>query len=245
MSRKQQNELVKRTITLTALLFFFGFLFWHKDTATSYIQEYSDARNHDIDQFEEIDVPKIVHNSHLPCANLPGADDVLVIVKTGYNVAHKRLPIHIESTYRCIPNLYIYSDAEDEVSGHKIHDALAEIDPEMTWKHEDFSFWRKVKEHQQRGLGWENLGSQDDNDDAWRLDKWKNIPLLVKAHQHMPNAKWYVFIDADTYPVWSNMLHWLSRKNYNKRLYLGCQAWMGDLVFGHGASFCSRCAIRC
>jgi hypothetical protein len=243
MLRKHQNELVKRGVAIAALLFCFGLLFWHKDTATSYLNEYAVIKSHNTDQFEEIDLPKIVHNSHLPCANLPGADDILVIVKTGYNVAHKRLPIHIESTYRCIPNLYIYSDAEDEVEGHKIHDALAELDPEMTSTHEDFSFWRKVKEHQQQGLGAEDLSTKDDNDDAWRLDKWKNIPLLVKAHEHKPDAKWYVFIDADTYPVWSNMLHWLSRKNHNKRLYLGCQAWMGDLVFGHGATVYLNCIV--
>jgi len=228
-----------RRIAFTAAFIFLLTLVWHKDRVTHHIRHQLSLK----EQMLDIDLPDLSLDDYLPCNDLPGASDVLVIVKTGFNVARKRLPMHMETTYRCIPNLYIYSDAEDTIGDHKIHDCLADIDPKIVAKSDDFRFYRKIKEAQQTLLSnttaqslTDLLSSKDDADDAWRLDKWKNIPLLLKAYQHKPDAKWYLFLDGDTYPVWSNILHWLSRKNHNKRSYLGCQAWIGDTVFGHGGS---------
>lgn len=228
-----------RRIAFTAAFIFLLTLVWHKDRVTHHIRHQLSLK----EQMLDIDLPDLSLDDYLPCNDLPGASDVLVIVKTGFNVARKRLPMHMETTYRCIPNLYIYSDAEDTIGDHKIHDCLTDIDPKLVAKSDDFRFYRKIKEAQQTLLSnttaqslTDLLSSKDDADDAWRLDKWKNIPLLLKAYQHKPDAKWYLFLDGDTYPVWSNILHWLSRKNHNKRSYLGCQAWIGDTVFGHGGS---------
>jgi len=236
MSRKSQNELNRRLILLCATLLTLTFLFYNRDSATTYMQRPTLRTSGLQDQTLDIALPNLAHDTHLPCANLPGAEDILVVVKTGYNVAHKRLPMHLQTTYRCIPNVLLYSDAEDEVDGHRVHDILADIDPEIVDNHDDFRFYRRVRESQAQGLSVSDFQSQDDADDAWRLDKWKFIPSLVKAAEHMPEAKWYIFIEADTYLVWSNLLQWLGRKNHKKRLYLGSQAWIGDTVFAHGGS---------
>lgn len=245
MSRKSQNQ-YKRSFLLAAAVVILLFLFWNKDSAKSYVRHQLAPQNNEV---ADIDLPNLlggIEDTRLPCANLPGAADVVVVVKTGFTVAQKRLPMHIETTYRCIPNLLIYSDAEQTIAGHKIHDALADLAPSILDSSDDFQFYRKIKEAQSAGLKVSDVSSKDDIDTAWRLDKWKNIPLLVKAAEYKPDAKWYIFIDADTYPVWSNMLHWLSRKNHNKRIYLGCQAWIGDTVFGHGGSgyILSNAAMR-
>ena len=46
----------------------------------------------------------------LPCHDLPGANETLVVLKTGAGEIEEKLPIHLNTTFRCYPNTVIFSD---------------------------------------------------------------------------------------------------------------------------------------
>ena len=80
---------------------------------------------------------------------------------------------------------------------------------------------------------------EDDNDNSnkgWDLDKWKFLPMISKALHLRPSAKWYIFIEADTYLVWSNVLRWLKMFDHTQPFYIGGQASVGDTEFAHGGT---------
>ncbi|KAH8730845.1 hypothetical protein GQ44DRAFT_421567 [Phaeosphaeriaceae sp. PMI808] len=74
----------------------------------------------------------------------------------------------------------------------------------------------------------------------------KFLPVLEKARQHQPKAKWFVFIEADTYLVWQNLLEYLSKFDAHQDLYIEKHMCIGDVLFAHGGSgfALSRAAIQ-
>jgi hypothetical protein len=81
-----------------------------------------------------------------------------------------------------------------------------------------------------------------DNTQAWSLDRYKNIPMLRRAYETHPDAKWFVFMDADTALLWSNLLTWLSQMDPSEPRYIGSSVtggkWEGggDIHFAHGGT---------
>jgi hypothetical protein len=71
---------------------------------------------------------------------------------------------------------------------------------------------------------------------GWKLDKFKFLPMVYKALRQMPQAKWVVFVELDTYPMWSNLLDYLSKFDANTPHYIGKQMFIGDVLFAHGGS---------
>ncbi|KAK7508972.1 hypothetical protein IWZ03DRAFT_390978 [Phyllosticta citriasiana] len=171
----------------------------------------------------------------LACRHLPGAEDVLVILKTGSTVSHKKLPIHFNTTFRCIPHWIVFSDLEEDVAGHHVHDVLDEIDDSVKNTAAEFHLYHQIQEWHAEEITPtainETLRKQ-----AWDLDKWKFLPLVKKALRTRPEAKWYFFMEADSFLMWSNLLLYLSQLNTDESLYLGAQAWISDTEFAHGGS---------
>lgn len=163
--------------------------------------------------------------------------DVLVIMKTGATEAQNKVPVHFDTTFRCIPNYVIYSDMEESINDVAIHDALANFSEPIKAKNQDFHFYYMQRKYRAEGQNVSELvATTAGRDRAWNLDKWKFLPLLEKALAHSPEAKWFVFIEADTYLVWSNMLRWVEQLDPEKPLYIGGQNWMGDTKFAHGGT---------
>lgn len=158
--------------------------------------------------------------AELACRRLPGADDVLIVLKTGGTESHKKLPIHFKTTFRCIPHWIVFSDLEEDIEGHRVHDVLDEIDDSVKQTVEEFRLYDKIQDWHAKG----DMPSAVDEilrKQAWNLDKWKFLPLVKKALQTRPEAKWYYFMEADTFVVWSNLLLYLSQLNPDEALYLG------------------------
>ncbi|KAK8133355.1 hypothetical protein PG984_005367 [Apiospora sp. TS-2023a] len=175
------------------------------------------------------------------CPQSPLLDEILVVLRTGATEAHEKLPIQFQTVLTCIPNLVIYSDFEEDIAGHHLHDVLDEVDEEIRRSNPDFELYNKLRANGRDGLGdYQTLfgsggGGAMDNP-GWKLDKWKFLPMVDRALRHRPQAKWFVFVEGDTYLVWQNMLEWLSRFDPEKPHYLGKQVYIGDVFFGHGGS---------
>ncbi len=50
------------------------------------------------------------YNSSNPCANFPDTEGMLLVMKTGATEAFERIPTHILTTLRCLPDFLIFSD---------------------------------------------------------------------------------------------------------------------------------------
>ncbi|USP76041.1 glycosyltransferase family 31 protein [Curvularia clavata] len=181
-----------------------------------------------------------------PCPNeLGGAsNDILVVLRTGATEALSKVPIHFSTTLRCVPNYVLYSDLEENIAGHRVHDVFANgaISHALSESHE-LRFYHHLKKLGRQGLlalqattkHDSSLGTTSDNP-AWQLDRFKFLPMISQALKHRPSAKWFVFIEADTYLVWQNLVSYLRLFDATKPLYIGKHMYMDDVLFAHGGS---------
>lgn len=183
--------------------------------------------------------------TNLPCNQLANSEDVVIVLKTGATEALDRVPIHFRTTFRCVPDSLIFSDYEEEIEGHPVYDCLRGVDDNIKYNHPDFGLYRRLLEEGRQTLdedelrGWTtgsdsnigNLGNQ-----GWRLDKWKFLPLVDEVLQKRPDAKWFFFMEADTYLVWSNLLEWIKHLDHTRPYYIGGQMQIGPVVFAHGGA---------
>ena len=186
----------------------------------------------------------------LSCKSLPGANDILVVIKTGATESRRKLPVHISTTLKCIPHFTIFGDLEETVAGQAVHDALDEITSTVKFTSPDFELYREQLEAQRRGrldfTGFldsketrehtEDVALQKEETRALTLDRWKYLPILEKALERRGQAKWFVFIEADTAIMWANLLQWLSMLDEREAWYLGSEMSVEGSEFAHGGS---------
>ncbi|KIX95871.1 uncharacterized protein Z520_08579 [Fonsecaea multimorphosa CBS 102226] len=179
-----------------------------------------------------------ITESSTSCPPLPGSSDVLVVIKTGATEASVRIPPILSSFGVCIPNVMIFSDLDQQIESHRIHDALKSVSTEYRENSSEFEFYRSVHKAYYAQVNVTAFGQLDRNaGKAWTLDKWKNIPILHEAYQKYPNVKWYVFIDADTFLAFHNVVQTLDKLNHTLPLYIGAaNNYDGELTFAHGGS---------
>jgi hypothetical protein len=190
--------------------------------------------------------PYYFFESRIASQQKPTADEVVLIIKTGASEISNRLPIQIQTTFKYVSNVVIFSDLEQEFQGLHVHDALDELDNRIgvdNISDPDCVYHRQLHETYHSGMDLDKM----DRGAAWRIDRLKNLPMLIKSYHMKPGAKWFVFIDADTYVLWENLLSWLGRINPNRQLFFGSQVdGAYGLVFAHGGSgyIISRPAAR-
>ncbi|KAL9056184.1 MAG: hypothetical protein Q9162_003063 [Coniocarpon cinnabarinum] len=176
------------------------------------------------------------------CKQLPGADDVLVVIKTGATESRRKLPAHLVATLKCVPHYTVFGDIEETVAGQPVHDALDETTPGIKFTSADFELYRDQLEAQRRGRidftgfldSTETRGHSEDvvlGKEASRvfaLDKWKHLAMLQKSLERRGQARWFVFMEADTTIVWSNLLQLLGQLDDKKPWYLGGESLSED-----------------
>lgn len=178
------------------------------------------------------------------CAHLHALKDVFVVMKTGANEAREKLPVHFATTLRCVPNYAVYSDYEEVVDSHHVFDALDTIHPDIVDQHPDFEYYKELKRAGRDAFTdddvqrWNDAKNTEFGRDSpgWRLDKWKFLQIAEKALERAPKAKWYVFMETDSYILWGNLIHWLSHFWDQYPWYIGIQMQIGDVVFAYGGA---------
>ncbi|GIJ88320.1 hypothetical protein Asppvi_007240 [Aspergillus pseudoviridinutans] len=168
------------------------------------------------------------------CHALPDPGNILFVVKSGATEIYEKLPTQLLTTLGCARDFLIFSDLEEQIGHYHIIDALADFNETMKKTHADFELYRQQQEYQRGGLDITTL--KNDGKAAWNLDKYKFLHMVEKTWVQRPNMDWYVFIESDTYIVWTNLLLWLRQFSPKKKLYMGSAAFVGDQGFGHGGS---------
>jgi hypothetical protein len=175
----------------------------------------------------------LVLPQHADCLDAPGADRVMVVLKTGASEIYEKLPTHLVTLFRCTPHYLIFSDLPQTYSDYNIRDALDTVSSKYKVEHQDFAMYRKLQKYKREG---QNVAKLKGNK-MWALDKWKFLPMLHESYRlASPDIDWFVYIEADTSLSWTNLLQFLGRMNPKKPLYLGAQNVLGDSTFAHGGS---------
>jgi hypothetical protein len=171
------------------------------------------------------------HNDN--CRNVPGADDVLIMLKTGATEIYEKLPTHFVTLFKCAPHYMVFSDLAQDYADFPVRDAIAPVSKTFREHHRDFRLYRKLQQYQREGQDTSKLKG----DRGWDLDKWKFLPMLFEAFEDAPShIKWFVMMEADTSLSWTNLLQWLKTMDPDVPYYLGSQNFIGDTAFAHGGS---------
>lgn len=176
------------------------------------------------------------------CNYIHGMEDILVVMKTGVTEVREKVPVHINTTLKCVPHYVIFSDYEEEIAGVRTYDVLRSVSNETKQANLDFGIYNRLHDQGREGLlaaDWRDEANGPfgkPGNPGWKLDKWKFVPMMNEALQVRPNAKWYVFIEADSYMVWPNLVAWLSRLDHKKPYYLGAPMQIGNILFAYGGS---------
>ncbi|KAK4235567.1 glycosyltransferase [Achaetomium macrosporum] len=168
------------------------------------------------------------------CEGFPDTSNVLLVMKTGASEAFARVPTQLVTMLRCLPDFLIFSDMDQNIGGAEIHDSLSTVLEEAQKDNSDFDLYRRQKWCLVDQENCNKLGNPAR--EGWNLDKYKNVHIAEKAYQMRPNYDWYLFVDADTYVLWPNLMQWLKKLDPTKKLYLGSVTLINNFSFGHGGS---------
>lgn len=121
------------------------------------------------------------------CSNFPQQhlEKVQIILKTGVALANKN-SAHLSSVTSCIRNLLVFSDVAQQVAGRDFIDILASL-PAAYAQHPDFTAYSAQRE------AYQDTGKVPCSSDAWKLDRFKFLPMVNVAYEMRPGASWYVF----------------------------------------------------
>lgn len=169
------------------------------------------------------------------CDAFSTAADTLVIVKTGANEIYDKLPTQLLTALQCYEDLLIFSDLDQDIGPYHVHDVLDSVDDAVKLNNPTFDYYRTLQEYKKYGQDI-SLLRKTTGHDAWNLDKYKFLHMLEKSWNMKPRRKWYVFVEADTYLVRSNLLLWLERLDPSQPLYLGSPTYFNGDAFAHGGS---------
>lgn len=146
------------------------------------------------------------------------ADDVAIAVKTGHEVAGRRLQMLRTSGWlgngRRVPNLLVVSDDSDPARGIV---GLKRYALDV--------FAGRAAGSGPTSPGWEGELPRPARwfaKEGWLGDKDKNLPALHMLRATFPNAKWYALLDDDTHLFLDNFARYASRPDRNSRpIYTG------------------------
>ncbi|KAK0915880.1 hypothetical protein LTR57_013199 [Friedmanniomyces endolithicus] len=169
------------------------------------------------------------------CPVIPKSADFLVSMKTGATELFAKLPEQLLTTLRCVPNYMIFSDIEQEMGDYHIYSSLEDVSDSYKYSHRDFSFYRRLLDLYAKGQDLSLLQiTKQAEGSAWDLDKWKFLPITHKVYKEQPHVKWYIFLEADSYMAWPNVLEMLALYDPEEPWYLGATHFYGDVAFAHG-----------
>jgi hypothetical protein len=174
------------------------------------------------------------------CPKSPLMKDVFVVLRTGATEAQEKLPVHFKTVLTCVPDFVIYSDMDEIIDGHKVHDVLKDVNKTIKNLAPEFELYDHLRSRGRKGLDYQtSFGSGPSgavDNPGWKLDKWKFMPMVDRALKERPKAKWYVFIEPDTYMIWANMLEYLRHFDSKKSYYIGKHMYASGVLFAHGGS---------
>lgn len=169
------------------------------------------------------------------CDGFPDTAGILLIMKTGASEAFDRLPTHLVTMLRCLPDFLLFSDLDQYIAGYHVRDSLETVLSAAKDDNHEFDLYRQQKACiVDQEVCAKNIDGVQGA--GWNLDKYKNIHIAEKTHSLRPGYDWYFFVDADTYVSWPNLVQMLRKLDPTKPRYLGSPTMIEGNLFAHGGS---------
>lgn len=134
------------------------------------------------------------------CNAFPDPGNLVIILKTGATELHAKAPTPLASSLRCVREPLIFSDLEQRLGQHQVHNALANVTPSAMEGNKDFDIYRKQQQYVAEGReadlpelsaipipsdDWQTKGKSA----AWSLDKWKflreSLDMMASAYANV------------------------------------------------------------
>jgi hypothetical protein len=131
------------------------------------------------------------------CKEIHGAPNILIVLRTSKAEIARKLPTHLQTLLECVPHFAIFSDHSGELDGVPVYDALDSITNDTQHAHAEFDEYQLMRVDSEHAA---------DPGKTKTLDKWKFLPMVYKAHRLRPEARFYLFLEADTSLSWTNLL---------------------------------------
>ncbi|KAK2604264.1 hypothetical protein N8I77_007208 [Diaporthe amygdali] len=182
-----------------------------------------------------------------PAFPLDWSRDVAIILKTGYGTQERALAwIEALPTGISPENVIIVGDFGIELatrdgarSGLKVHDVIARFVDERLAVHEDARYPRLEKYMNLKAAisaGEDELARDYSSSFGWELDAMKFMPSLELAYRAMPEKKWFILVDDDTYLIHPSLNFILGHFDPSITHYLGNAVGDYRQRFAHGGS---------
>ena len=182
----------------------------------------------------------------LECQSLRGANETLIIMRTGSTELAAKLPVQLDTVLRCVSHI-IFSDSVEIFNGNTVLDALESVSVSVKETHQDFELYRRLRDGRHALVPDESHGGSSESfhgswnghieNPGWKLDKWKFLPMVNRTFSEYPEGiKWYVFMEADSYIMWPTLLDHLNRLDHTKPYYSGVEVYIDSVAFAHGGS---------
>lgn len=187
----------------------------------------------------------VIQTSQFPCRDLATVEDLVVVMRTGATEIQDKLPKHFQTTFQCFDNLLVFSDYEELFQDYPVHDVLKNMNPDIVASNPDFEIYRRLKakgrsalrpEELSGGASFEGSKVGKIENPGWKLDKWKFLPMIRESLDLRPEGWWFVFVESDSYVVWSNLLQWIKKLDPYDPHYYGSENMIGFDVYAHGGS---------
>ncbi|KAJ6782732.1 hypothetical protein PWT90_08989 [Aphanocladium album] len=167
-----------------------------------------------------------------PCQNFPSTDDIMVVMKTGATESFEKMPTQLLTSLQCIPDFLLFSDLEQQIGKYHIYNVLDQVEDILTSDRAEFLLYQA-----QQDCPISQKECTTGMPGGWDLDKYKFMNMVLRTWEMRPGRKWYVFVEADTYIVWSNLISWLNtRMDASEDIYVGGIAFLNNLPFAHGGT---------
>lgn len=160
------------------------------------------------------------------------ASKTMLIMKTGADVAQKRLPIQILTQLKRFPNFRVYSDGETRIGNVQVYDIFDKLPNELLDSQAEFGEYLMRKHSKDNHYNWDATDVHFEGDYGWVSDKYKNIPMLLDAYNNSKGSiEWFLMVDDDSYAL-QHSLEYLTHNldGFSRPYYLGSWAAVNDHV---------------
>lgn len=166
-------------------------IYWHANSTIDFLRA---THQPDVGTLEPVNLPR---------RDLPGANETVVVLKTGSPELEDRFAVHLSTSLRCFQHYLLFWDLEEWYYGEHMRDALSFVDITIKANHEDFEIYRRLQRDGRAGLRRSELSGSAEafskktgnvENPSWKLDQWKFMPMVNQTLHNFPNMKWYVFM---------------------------------------------------
>ncbi|KAI3401877.1 hypothetical protein diail_6436 [Diaporthe ilicicola] len=173
--------------------------------------------------------------------------DVAIILKTGYGTQERALA-WVEALPTAIrpETVIVVGDFDVELvtrrgarSGLKVHDVIARLTDEELAACDGARCPRAEKYMNLKAAvsaGEDELARNYSSSFGWELDAMKFLPGLELAYRAMPDRKWFILVDDDTYLIYPSLIFILGHFDPSTPHYLGNAVGDYRQRFAHGGS---------